>query len=584
MADLKILYLHSEGYPAEVNPAGTDVLVTPDLKVTGDVDLQSTGKVVGVNAATADGNALVFGQSGANLSGLDIDTSPLTMNSQKITGLGTPTASGDAATKDYVDQQVISGGTVKEPLFSEHQLDDTEGINALEVIYFGNQPSAGDTVIVKNGTVTETYTFVVNQGAESAPTDVSRETSAVTAMQRLVTRLNANSAVWHAEFETGHPDINADGIVEIIDLTTDVSPSVARIYGTWTTQADFKVLEFATGTTTITVRPYYYKTTATASTTDPGYQRFGLNRADTALTDGEIHLTLDTDNQWSWNGDDTSWYLMSGPGSIPDATSASGGGVKGKVTFDSDKGLVVVTGIAAVALMPSDGLMFHPTADADKGKIKIKIPGTNPGLTVGANGLDVKTDGSHGVITGASGVELELASADRLSVGASGLDVVGLPTLFKINGTAVSANVTAPNLDELTGGGSTTLHSHAGSTASERISHTYTAAGAISKADPVYISAADTVTKAVANDTIAKAFAVGVALLAISDTATGTIVEEGVAAGIFSGQTAGARYFVGATGGLTTSAPGAGNHVMQMGFAKNATDFLVQKQYMGKRP
>lgn len=45
--------------------------------------------------------------------------------------------------------------------------------------------------------------------------------------------------------------------------------------------------------------------------------------------------------------DTTALVFTQSGGTIPDATSASGGGVKGRVTFDSDKGLAVLSGVAA---------------------------------------------------------------------------------------------------------------------------------------------------------------------------------------------------------------------------------------------
>ena len=176
----------------------------------------------------------------------------IAMGTNKLTGLGDGSAATDAVNKGQLDQAVISGGTVKELLFDQDQLDDADGINALEALYFANQPSVGDTVVLKNSTLTETYTFVANQGAESAATDVSIESSAATAMERLVTRANADAGntqwdlFWRA---TEHADINTDGTVAVVEKSTAGGASDSRIYGTWTTQADFQVVEFASGTT-----------------------------------------------------------------------------------------------------------------------------------------------------------------------------------------------------------------------------------------------------------------------------------------------------------------------------------------------
>lgn len=101
----------------------------------------------------------------------------------------------------------------------------------------------------------------------------------------------------------------------------------------------------------------------------------------------------------------------------------------------------------------------------DGNTLEVELTSGNSGLELSgitpAKTLQVKVDGSHGIIKGDSGLELEL-NGTTLSVGASGLSVAGLPSLFTINGTAVGANVTATNLDALTAGTDTSLHTHDG--------------------------------------------------------------------------------------------------------------------------
>lgn len=514
MANKKVLYLHDDGYPIEVAPA-TDVVDLGELNVTG----------------------------------------PIAMNGEVISGLPSPVGglADQAATKGYVDEQVIAGGHVKEPVFDLSQLVDAEGILAGEAIYFTAQPAVGDHVKIDDGTNSEDYVFVANIAGESAPTDVSRESSAATALARLVTRINAGSAYWKGVYlASSHSDIHSP-VAFIMDQTTDASPSTSRIYAPTQGNANLMLVEFATGTTSITIRPYTYKTAAASSATDPGYQRFGLNRTVANLTDGEIHLDLSSDNLYSWNGDASTWFQMSGPGSIPLATSASGGGVVGRVTFDQDKGLVISgSAIGAVALKSNDGLQFHAAADADKGKI-----------------------------------EMKLVSSDRLTVGVNGLDVAGVPLLFKINGVACGANVTSANLDELTGGGSTSLHTHTGLGDAQKVLDSFTVgeAGGVIVGDPVYIDSAGKLMKCDAS-TDGKQFCLGVANEVKAQNVACKMIGYGFCATTLTGLgfLAGDRLFVKAGGGLTKTAPTAsGKHVTQVGWAQSATDIWVQPQYFGKR-
>jgi hypothetical protein len=550
--EYRILRITTDGYPAEISPSGGTAIETPGILLGGDIVAGGTHSVTGLAAGDADGDALSFGQSGANLAGLSIDTSPLNMNGQAINDVAAPSGAGDATNKAYVDAIVIGGGPVKEPLFDAMQMSDAEGILAGEALYFTAQPAVGDHVKIDDGTNSENYVFVANIVAEAGPLDVSRESSAATALNRLMIRINAGSAYWKGVYEaTAHADIHTP-CAFIYDQTTDASPSTSRIYAPTQGNANLMLVPFTSGTTTLVFLPYTYKTAGASLATDPGYRRFGLNRDTASLTDGEIHLDLGTDNLYSWNGDASTWFQMSGPGSIPLATAASGGGVVGRVGFDKDYGLdVTVGGIAKVTITPSMGLQFHPAADADKGKLEILLAGTH-----------------------------------RLIQGVAGLDVEGLPLSFWINGVQVSANFTAAAATELTGGGATTLHSHAGATAAQNITNNFTTTGACAKGDPMFWSSTNNKIDVCDAATDGKQWAIGVAMATLGVAGTVDVVSNGhSAAAVLPGAvTAGMRIFLAAGHGLTKTAPvGSGNHVMQMGFAENAADLFVQIQYMGKK-
>jgi len=83
---------------------------------------------------------------------------------------------------------------------------------------------------------------------------------------------------------------------------------------------------------------------------------------------------------------------------------------------------------------------------------------------VGSNGVNgevrVGTATASVVKLGRSGISVTVQTGSTLDT--TGTGMIDLPALFKIATVAVSANVTASNLNELTGGGVTALHSHAG--------------------------------------------------------------------------------------------------------------------------
>ena len=188
---------------------------------------------------------------------------------------------------------------------------------------------------------------------------------------------------------------------------------------------------------------------------------------------------------------------------------------------------------------------------------------------------------------GSSDLQLKI-SGTTLQKAAGGVSVLGVPSLFEINGSAVSANVTAANLGTLTAGVSSnadSLHTHPALSTGAVLSEVLTANEAISKGDPVeWGGAVDEIRQCRAND-VARVDCIGVAEVAISPAATGKVVYQGAAAGVIAGATVGDRYYVADAGGLISGFAGiaAGNHVILVGTAKNATDLHVKSQYITKK-
>lgn len=86
-----------------------------------------------------------------------------------------------------------------------------------------------------------------------------------------------------------------------------------------------------------------------------------------------------------------------------------------------------------------------------------------PGLEFSGSGLQVLVDPNGGIDRVAAGIKAKL-NGTTLQSSSSGLSVKGLPSLFEVNGSAVGATVTAPNLNTLTNGSNAdALHVHSGS-------------------------------------------------------------------------------------------------------------------------
>ena len=116
------------------------------------------------------------------------------------------------------------------------------------------------------------------------------------------------------------------------------------------------------------------------------------------------------------------------------------------------------------------------------------------------------------------------------------------------------------------------------------IDDSYTADGAISARDAVYISAADKVAPAIAS-AAASSQVVGFATAAAVDLAAVNVRKFGRLSG-FSGLTPGARYYLsgGAAGAITATVPvGSGHTIIQAGYAKSATVLDIMIESLGRR-
>jgi hypothetical protein len=115
------------------------------------------------------------------------------------------------------------------------------------------------------------------------------------------------------------------------------------------------------------------------------------------------------------------------------------------------------------------------------------------------------------------------------------------------------------------------------------VDDSYIAEVAVTARDVCYISSADNVSPADVTTSV-KAQAIGLALT--TQVATDPIVVRKFGRlGGFAGLTSGARYYLSATAGaITTTIPaGSGNTIVQIGYAKNATNLDIQIQQLGRR-
>ena len=563
MAGLKkFLYITADGFHAE--QAASDELALGALTMGGDISMTppTTYKVTGLGDGANAEDAIAYGQAAASLSGLSIYDADIVMDGNSITGLGAPENAGDAANKKYVDDLVTAGRTWREILLHPEQLDTTAGILSAGLLFMDDQPESGDLTVLTNGVTTRTYGCVAGGNVQ----DAIGGTTAIT-MANLVAAIEGDtSSAWNAYLVEGDLSTLGDNVIVIVEKSS--ASGLTKLYGTWHTPAHAKILNF-TG-----LKDYNLNTlTNMPGPSAPADANFGFHRIVASLNAGELHEVRSNDTLYTWDENEPEWAVILGPASLPDATSASGGGTKGKLGVDSDLGLEVTSGILGIDLASSGGLEFDGSGD-----LQVHVHATNPGLDIdGSNGLRVSWDGAHGIIVGTSGLELEIDDTpDTLDVDGDGLKVTGVPAEFKLGGSAVGATVSAANLTELTNGSETALHTHAGFSSAERTELEYTAGtDGVAIGDPVYLTAdGDTVEKADASDS-ALSWVLGVAKSTEDEDDPVDVVMGGVAKAIFSGKAAGQKYYLGDGGGLATSIPTGAMRVIFIGVAINATDLLV---------
>lgn len=270
---------------------------------------------------------------------------------------------------------------------------------------------------------------------------------------------------------------------------------------------------------------------------------------------------LDTANTWSVELDTTAA-----------ATGAGTGGGSSGLEFDAsgDGGQLRAAVSATGALQrAADGLA-------------VKLEASNPSLQVVANELGVKINPAGaleklaaglGVKLEASNPSLHITGSNELSVKEDttrGLATDGSGLYVKTDGTTITFD----------GSGQLKV----GAAPAGVVKADYAVGEAIAIADAVdWSTTNDRVEKSRA-DTDAKARVIGVAETAQAVVGNNaTIVAHGPALGVLTGATAGTAYYLQATGGIGTSLPGAGNRVIQVGLAKNATDLYVRIVDYGKK-
>lgn len=348
-----------------------------------------------------------------------------------VTGLPSPVADADAASKGYVDAKVIAGRIWREAVLVKEQLLDGGAGGVLQAIlqYLQANLTAGDTFVITDGTTTETYTATA--GAPGAFEFQVGGTAAIT-QTNLVASINANSALWSA-IETTGLDAYFSGAptVQFVVYRTVVpagGSATDRVYGTLAGgQSNIQVVEFATsGIADYTAQA---GTQSDLPNADPAAKRFGFGRDFANLISVETHLVVEDYTQWTWDSDDMVWQLT-GAGSVVTAALLFGSGNILSTATDRYLYPSYTDDIAQVTAVqyrvPRNGsirnLRVHVnivSTDATNITYRLRVNGVPTALTVtfAANTADGSNLANSVVVSAGDLVDLEVVKAGALAGG-----------------------------------------------------------------------------------------------------------------------------------------------------------------------
>lgn len=264
-----------------------------------------------------------------------------------------------------------------------------------------------------------------------------------------------------------------------------------------------------------------------------------------------------------------------------------------RVKMASDGGLTTAAGADTVntagikILIPTGSALATDTSGLD---LNTPVAPAARGLSVIGGLLDVELAANPGLskvagVAGTGGLSVLLSGTTLDKVG--GLKVLGVPNLFTINGTATGATVTAANLNQLTNGSVTTLHSHAVSNPTNT-TQVYVTDDALKAGDPVYASDIAGHVKLARADSTAASRVIGIAK---KDAPAGNTVDVFLAGEgqidhtVANSFGAGNKIYLANTGGVTTNANGivSGNYVVCLGYGTANDKIVVQIQQISKR-
>lgn len=294
-----------------------------------------------------------------------------------LTNVASPSAATDAANRSYVDNAVSAGKTWRELVLSPEQFlsGASGGVKQAELLAIATNPVADETVVITDGTTTETFTF---KAAAAGAFEVTIAGTAALTLANLIAVINTDSTLWAA---IGKTSLNeyfvANYSSQAVIYRKTASDHTDRIYGTMSTGV-VKVVAFNA------VTDYVTGTESTMPSSDPAAKRFGFARPFASLTASETHLAASNNTTWTWGGDvtDHTWQ-QTDTGAI---TAGNG------ITVSNNQ----------VNVNAGTGL---DTTGGAGGSVRIATSAAGNGLTGGGGSALAVTAANTSIVVGAGGVK-----------------------------------------------------------------------------------------------------------------------------------------------------------------------------------
>lgn len=243
------------------------------------------------------------------------------------------TAWDTVAQRDWVTALVIAGVNWREVLLSPLQLIDgaAGGVAPAMVISVTGLPTIGDTIVLKNGAVTETYLV---QAGHVNPFDVVQGANFDDFMTNLVTEIMARSTVWNAERTNGLDRFFAGVPTNqvVVSLKVANNTDLSRTYGTLTGAGACRIVNFL-GNANYDLSA---GVEAALPAADSAARQFGFGRPFASLMSGETHNTLSVDAGYTWDPDTRVWNRTMMVGYTQAQLNSTTGGSEGASLIGTD--------------------------------------------------------------------------------------------------------------------------------------------------------------------------------------------------------------------------------------------------------